>query len=190
MKNLALILAIFLTFQNNPSAQTPEIEWTKIHSISPDGDIDDGRCIRQTNDGGYIITGACVPDGIVSHVDILLLKTDPLGNIEWIKSFGRDFIEEGLSVKQTSDGGYMIGGRAVTGSYPIVEPPISDIWILKTDEAGDTLWTKTYGEIGNNYCTSIQQTTDLGYVITGTRNTEYCYPNYEINAKRNNKFKK
>jgi hypothetical protein len=111
----------------------------------------------------------------------LLLKTDPLGNIEWTKTFGRNFFEEGLSVKQTSDGGFIIGGRAVTGSYPIVEPPISDIWIIKTDKSGDTLWTKIFGEIGNDYCTSIHQTTDLGYVITGTMNTEYCYPNYEIN---------
>jgi hypothetical protein len=181
MKKLGLILSMLLTFQTDPIAQMPDIVWSKIHSISPDGDIDDGRCIWQTNDGGYIITGACVPDGLVSHVDVLLLKTDPLGNIEWTKTYGRDFIEEGLSVKQTFDGGYIIGGRAVTGSYPIVEPPISDVWILKTDEAGDTLWTKIYEEIGNDYCTSIQQTTDLGYILTGNMNTEYCYPNYEIN---------
>jgi len=181
MKILLLLIAMLFSFQAGPIAQTPDLLWSKIHSISPGGDIDDGRCIWQTNDGGYIITGSCVPDGLVSHVDVLLLKTDPLGNIEWTKPFGRDFFEEGLSVKQTSDGGFIIGGRAVTSSYPIVEPPISDIWIIKTDEAGDTLWTKIYGEIGNDYCTSIQQTTDLGYVITGTMNTEYCYPNYEIN---------
>jgi hypothetical protein len=181
MKKLALILSMLLAFQTDPIAQTPEIEWTQIHSISPEGDIDEGKCIRQTDDAGYIITGSCVPDGLVSDVDVLLLKTDLLGNIEWTKTYGRDFFEEGLAVKQTSDGGYIIGGRAVTGSYPIVDPPISDVWILKTDVTGDTLWSKVFDIPGNDYCTSIQQTTDSGYIFTGTMNSEYCYPNYEIN---------
>jgi len=176
-----LFFVALISIQAAIHPQTPDTLWTKIHSISPNGDIDDPKCIRQTDDGGYIITGSCVPDGLVSHVDVLLLKTDPLGNIVWTKAYGKDFVEEGLSVEQTSDGGYIIGGRTVTGSFPVIDPPISDIWILKTDADGDTLWTKTYGEAGNEYCTSIQQTVDLGYILTGTMNSEYCYPMYEIN---------
>jgi hypothetical protein len=181
MRILFFLLTILLNIQPNLFPYTPDTLWTKIHSISPNGDIDDGKCVRQTNDGGYIITGSCVPDGLVSHVDILLLKTGLLGNIVWTKTYGKDFVEEGLSVNQTYDGGYIIGGRAVTGTYPTVEPPISDVWILKTDGNGDTLWTKTYGGSGNDFCTSVQQTTDLGYILTGSMNTEYCYPMYEIN---------
>ncbi|MFC2103203.1 T9SS type A sorting domain-containing protein [Bacteroidota bacterium] len=181
MRNIFLTAVILINIQIILHPQSPDTLWTKIHSISPNGDIDDPKCIRQTNDGGYIITGACVPDGLVSFVDVLLLKTDPMGNIVWTEIYGKGFVEEGLSVQQTSDGGYIIGGRAVTGSYPVIEPPISDIWILKTDENGDTLWTKTYGDSGNDYCTSVQQAADLGYVLTGTMNTEYCYPVYEIN---------
>ncbi|UCG93397.1 MAG: hypothetical protein JSV97_06775, partial [candidate division WOR-3 bacterium] len=70
------------------SAQFPDTLWTRIHSISPGGDIDDGKCVRQTNDGGFIITGACVPNGLVSHVDVLLLRTDTLGQLQWVKTFG------------------------------------------------------------------------------------------------------
>ena len=181
MKKLALVITILISVFGNTSAQAPDTLWSRIHSISPNGDIDEGKCVRQTLDGGYIIAGSCIPDGLVSHADVLLLKTDASGNIQWTKTFERGFFEEGLSVEQTSDEGYIVGGRCLTGSYPFIDPPISDAWIMKTDINGDTLWTKTYGGNGNDYSTSIQQTPDLGYIITGTVNSEYCYPKYEIN---------
>jgi hypothetical protein len=179
MKRWMFFIVIILSFYGNQFAQVPDTLWSKIHNLT--NDIDEGNCVRQTSDGGYIITGTCVPNGLVSHGDILLLKADASGNIVWSKTHGRDFFESSFSVEQTSDGGYIIAGRAVTGSYPIIEPPISDGWILKTDINGDTLWTKTYGGSGNDYCTSIQRTPDSGYILTGTMNSEYCYPNYEVN---------
>jgi len=179
MKKLMIILTMLIPVCGNSFAQAPDTLWSKIHAITID--IDEGKCVRQTNDGGYIITGSCVPDGLISHADVLLLKTDASGNIVWTKTYGKDFFEEGLSVAQTSDQGFIIAGRCVTGSYPIIDPPVSDAWLLKTDANGDTLWTKTYGGNGNDYCTSIQQTSDLGYIMTGTTNAEYCYPKYEIN---------
>ena len=179
MKKLMITLIMSFSLCGNSFAQAPDTLWSKIHAITID--IDEGKCVRQTNDGGYIITGSCVPDGLVSYVDVLLLKTDPSGNIVWTRTYGKDFFEEGLSVAQTSDPGFIIAGRCVTGSYPIMDPIYSDAWILKTDANGDTLWTKTYGANGNDYCTSIQQTSDLGYIMTGTMNAEYCYPKYEIN---------
>lgn len=48
----------------------------------------------------------------------------------------------------------------------------SDVWILKTDMNGDTLWTKTYGGDGNDYCTCIRQISDGGYIIVGFLNPE------------------
>jgi hypothetical protein len=135
---------ILLLCDNLSLPQNPDTIWTKIHGISSQGDIDEGICVRQTMDGGYIITGSCVPDGLVSYIDVLLLKTDASGNIIWTKTYGKDFIESAYSIEQTSDGGYIIGGRAVKGSYPFIEPPISDVWILKTELNGDTLWTKSY----------------------------------------------
>ncbi|MCK4941054.1 T9SS type A sorting domain-containing protein, partial [candidate division WOR-3 bacterium] len=157
-------------------AQYPDTLWTRIHSISPYGDIDDGRCVRRTNDGGYIIAGACVPNGGVSAADVLLLKTDSLGYIQWVKSFGIEFMDEGLSVEQTFDGGYIIGGRAlfITGPNPNNDNQ-SDIWMIKTDLNGDTVWTKTYGDSGHDYCTSIHQTSDSGYIMAGTMNSGRSY---------------
>jgi len=170
---------MLISVYGNTSAQAPDTLWSRIHDIF--NDIDEGICIRQTADGGYIITGSCTPDGLVSHIDLLLLKTDISGDTLWTKTYAKEFVESGFSVEQTYDGGYIIAGRAVTGEYPTIEPPLSDAWILKTDINGDTLWTKTYGGGGNDYCTSIQQTPDSGYIMAGTMNSEYCYPNYEVN---------
>jgi hypothetical protein len=181
MKNVFCYAIMIFLLWGKLGAQTVDTVWSKIHSISPQGDIDEGKCVRQTQDGGYIITGSCVPQGMTSHVDVLLLKTDMWGNTQWIKTYGKSFFEEGLSVVQTAEGGYIIGGRCVFGDYPIVDPIYSDAWLLKTDINGDTLWTKSYGGSGNDYCTSIQQTPDLGFIFAGTRSAEYPYPNYEIN---------
>ncbi len=155
--------------------QAPDTAWSRIYDISPD--IDQGKCVQQTNDNGLIITGSCVPNGILSATDVLLLKTDAQGNIQWKKTFDRGFMDEGLSVTQTFDGGYIIGGRTllVTGPIPTNDNQ-SQIWILKTDANGDTLWTKTYGGHGHDYCTSVQQTQDSGYVLVGTMNSKYAYP--------------
>ena len=159
------------------SAQYPDTLWSRVHSISPFGDIDDGKCIRQTTDGGYIITGACVPDGMVSCADVLLLKTDSLGIIQWVNSFGIEYMDEGLSVDQTFDGGYLVGGRAlfITGPNPNSDHQ-SDIWLIKTDSNGDTIWTQTYGSAGHDYCTWVEQTADSGYIVCGTMNSGRSYP--------------
>jgi hypothetical protein len=178
MKIEILISIIVLCFWVNLFAQSPDTIWSKVHGITID--IDEGRCIRNTADGGYIITGSCVPNGLISHTDLLLCKTDVSGNIIWSKTYGRTLIEEGFSVEQTTDGGYIITGRSLTGTYPYWDPVYSNAWLLKTDANGDTAWTKIYGGNGNDYCTSIQQTADLGYIMTGTMNSEGNYPDYEI----------
>jgi len=89
MKNFVIFMAQFFIVFGNLIAQAPDTLWSKIHNITDD--IDEGKCLRKTIDGGYIITGSCVPDGVVSYVDVLLLKTDASGNILWTKTFGRDF---------------------------------------------------------------------------------------------------
>jgi len=83
MKSFVLFIAQFFIIFGNLFAQIPDTLWSKIHDITDD--IDEGKFVQRTMDGGYIITGSCVPDGGVSYVDVLLLKTDASGNILWTK---------------------------------------------------------------------------------------------------------
>ena len=79
-----------------------------------------------------------------------------------IKNYGGTQNERGYSVKQTSDGGYVIVGSST--SYGAGG---SDLWILKVDGLGEFSWSKTYGGQGNDIGRDISQTSDGGYIITG-----------------------
>jgi hypothetical protein len=117
--------------------------------------------VQQTTDGGYIIVGYTDPFRDV-HYDVYLIKTDSLGDTLWTKTYGGTANEEGKSVQQTTDGGYIIIGY--TTSYGA---GYGDVYLIKTDSLGDTLWTKTYGGAGWESSESVQQTTDGGYIVVG-----------------------
>jgi len=185
------MMSMVLYLTSGLLSQVPDTLWSRIHSISPNGDIDEGKCVRETADGGYIITGSTVPDGMVSHIDVLLLKTDAEGNIQWTRTYGNEFVDDGFAVEPLSDGGYIIAGRALlfsdttVGNYNVSAagwPPFhSDGWLLKTDANGDTVWTSKFGGEGHDYCTSVKQTGELDYIMAGTFNSENSYPSYEVN---------
>ncbi len=67
---------------------------------------------------------------------------------------------------QTNDGGFIVA--ATTSSFGAGG---QDIYLIKTDENGDTLWTKTFGGTGNDRASKIVQTNDNGYAIFGTTNS-------------------
>jgi len=132
--------------------------WTKTY-----GGItgEEGYAVQQTNDGGYIIVGYTDSYG-AGEDDIWLIKTDANGDTIWTKTYGGSSNEEGFSVWQTSDSGYVITGY--TNSFGAGD---NDVWIIKTDANGDTLWTKTLGGVESDVGKSIQQTADGGYIVTG-----------------------
>jgi len=139
-------------------AQAPDTLWTKTYGGS---ERDEARSVQQTSDGSYIVTGYTKSFGS-GKADVWLIKTDPDGDTLWTKTYGGPEWDEARSVQQTSDGGYIVTGW--TCSFGAGE---ADVWLLKTDADGDTLWTRTYGDTGYDAGYSVQQTPDEGYIIVG-----------------------
>ena len=139
-------------------AQAPDTLWTKHYG----GPLDDrGFSIQQTLDGGYIISGKY--HVVVTNEDVNLLKLDSIGNFVWEQFFGGVNSEGGFSVQQTSDSGYVIAGYTNStgaGGY--------DFYLVKTDSLGNSLGARTYGGVGDEYCYSVQQTPDKGYILVGS----------------------
>lgn len=132
--------------------------WTKTY-----GGINDDRSqeLQLTTDGGFIIAAATASFGAGDY-DVWLLKTDSLGDTLWTRTYGGEAFDHGLSVKQTPDGGFIIAGP--TRSFGAGD---ADVWLLKTDSLGDTLWTRTYGGIDFDAAIAVQLTSDKEYILAG-----------------------
>src|SRR6185436_6942133 len=133
--------------------------WTKTFGGT---NTDEGNSVQQTTDGGYIVSGTTSSFGAGGR-DIYLTRTDGNGDLLWSKTFGGTSYDEGSSVQQTTDGGYIITGNTLSfGSGN------RDVYLIKTDVNGDALWTKTFGGTNDDGGWSVQQTTEGGYIITGS----------------------
>ena len=92
----------------------------------------------------------------------------------WTRTFGGSNYDYCYSVQQTTDGGYILGGYTSSygaGGY--------DFWLVKTDANGDSLWSRTFGGSNHDYCSSVQQTTDGGYILGGITES-YGAGNYDF----------
>jgi hypothetical protein len=123
-------------------------EWNKTFGGGGD---QSGSCVKQTNDGGYILTGG-------DTGKLLLIKTDALGNKLWNKTYENS---SGHSLELTTDGGYIItGGRS---PYKLL--------LMKTDENGSMEWEKEFFPNSPYYYSgggAVQLTSDGGYIVGGT----------------------
>ncbi len=120
---------------------------------------DEASCIQETSDGGFVVVGETEHH---DEEDVYLLKIDELGNEEWSRTFGGPEEDEGFWVEQTSDGGFIVIG--VTESFGTGE---EDVYLIKTDEAGNELWSRTFGGPDDDEGFSVRQTLDGGFVIVG-----------------------
>jgi PKD repeat protein len=116
--------------------------------------------VLQTQDDGYFIAGITSD---TYETDLLLIKTDPKGNQQWQKVIKWD--GTAFSALQTTDGSIIIAG---TRRHELEST--SDILLIKLDLYGNEQWKRTISEAGCLWiATCIQETSDSGYIIAGTR---------------------
>lgn len=152
---------------------TGAIQWQKSFG----GDtFDIPKCIQQTSDSGYIVTGASSSTGgdvTGNHgtADCWILKLSSAGDVQWKKCYGGSGGDGGVCIKQTSDGGYIVASSSnstdgdVTGNHGGY-----DVWIMKLTPSGAITWEKSYGGSGTDYAEWIQQTPD-GYIVACSSNS-------------------
>jgi hypothetical protein len=133
--------------------------WTKMY-----GAYDCDRCyeIKQTLDGGYVAAGGWNELYDQWGSDFSLVRMDQNGTIVWHRLYGGPSDDVANSVDETHDGGFIMSGRTYSfgaGNW--------DIYVVRTDSSGDTLWTKTYGspEIEMGY--SVETVGEEEYIIGG-----------------------
>ena len=145
-----------------------EVVWRKVYGLSNQRDV--GFEVRQTADSGLIISGNTFSN-TSNRSGIWLIKTDGNGDSLWTNTYcGIYNSEEYASVQQTKDGGYIIvGSLNITGG--------SDICLIKTNENGDALWTKTFGGEWHDYGRSVQQSIDGGFILVGYDEVGDYHPN-------------
>ncbi|MFI5205754.1 MAG: hypothetical protein ACHQVK_02335, partial [Candidatus Paceibacterales bacterium] len=136
--------------------------WTKTYG-GPDSDY--GYALWQTADSGYIITGLTFSFGAGGR-DVFLIRTNSMGDTLWTKTYGGTGQDVGYDVQQTSDGGYLIAGY--TSSFGAGN---DDVYLIKTNSAGDTLWTRTFGGTSFDQGYFAQETYTGEYIVTGYTNS-------------------
>ena len=136
------------------------VDWFQTYG---DTGPDQANCVKQTLDGGYIITGSKYNFDELDS-DLWLIKTDENGNIEWEHTYGGTDYDSGWSVIQTSDENYLVAGSTTDNFY--TDSPLG--WVLKTDAQGNELWNKIFGTyFTSEGFKSIEETLDGGFILAG-----------------------
>lgn len=166
----ALFTLLFSFGAATALAQAPGIQWQKTLGGSL---AELGYSVRQTGDGGYILAGTSESiDGDVTgnhgDADFWIVKLDNNGTVQWKNSYGgTDY--DGLAMLQpTADGGYVALGTTASDNGDVSgKRGDSDYWVLKITGTGAVQWQRCLGGRYDDIASSIRQTADHGYIISG-----------------------
>ncbi len=129
--------------------------------------------LRETRDHGFILSGSTLSYG-QGNWDMLFIKTDSVGDTLWTKIIGGINSDQGTDAEETNDGGYIFLGRQASwGSGS------SDVFIMKTNAAGDSTWSRALGGLSYEEGIKVKQTKDRGYIVTGA-STSFTNTSYDV----------
>ncbi len=157
MKNIFTLIAFFIFHLG----YAQQVKFAKTYGSVGD---DVGRCVRETADHGFIVTGS-TSSAANTNADLYLFKLDSMGHLKWSNHFGSSFgTENGKKVIQTADGGYIAVGftNSLGGANGY------DIYIVKANSNGGLVWEKTFGGSDWDFANDILLLPNGNYLIAGT----------------------
>lgn len=135
------------------------VQWTK--TFGGNG-FEYAYGLEQANDGGFILAGYTTSNAL-NNKNIYLVRTGSSGNLIWEKTFGKDSVDIASSIVKSSDGNFLICGY--TQSFGAGE---DDIFTIKINQNGDTLWTKTFGGSRSDIGKSVVELNSTAYLFAGS----------------------
>lgn len=149
---------------------TGVIDWQRTMGGSG---FDEAKSVGHTSDGGYIVAGTTTSNnGDVSGNhgirDAWVIKLTEAGNITWQKALGGSGYDEGYSIQQTVDGGYIVAGTTgsndgdISGNHGAL-----DAWVVKLNNTGNIIWQNALGGTNNDVAVDAIQTIEGGYMLAG-----------------------
>ncbi len=133
--------------------------WTK--SYGREDRQEECFVLLETEDADLVLAGNTYMPGPPEH-DFMIIKTNLDGDSLWSKTFGGDDTEYCRDMIQTHDGGFALSGV----TFSLCEGN-NCFWLVRTDSAGDSLWTRAYSGEYLSDCNSIIETSDRGLAMAG-----------------------
>lgn len=175
MKNKNIITLLFILSLVSQISFAQDLLWEKSFGGRQAEYLTD---VQPTADYGFILGGSSLSkksgtktqEGM-GDLDYLIWKMDESGSTDWQKSFGGSGSDLLKVIKNTVDGGFVLGGISnSTAGNDKKEECIggNDYWIIKLDAKGDEMWQKVFGGKGDDNLTSLILTSDGGYLIGGS----------------------
>ncbi|WP_461768198.1 hypothetical protein [Pseudothermotoga sp.] len=152
-----LIKITFLLFLLVFASTFAQTTWQKSFGGN---NLDYARDVIVTTDGNFLIVGATSSYG-AGKFDVLVLKVDQRGQVVWYKTFGGSDDDSANCVVKAKDG-YLIAGWTRS-----TDTGKSDVYVVKIDENGNSLWQKTYGGLQDDIASCILVVED-GFIIAGS----------------------
>lgn len=163
----------FLLLSNLIVAQSlqPSLSWSRTFGGNND---DESWAIEKTFDGGFLIAGYTVSFSLSNWSDIYIIRTDSNGDTLWTKTIGDSLDEYASDIKRLPDGNFIVAGYGRVNSSNNY-----DALLIKIDQDGNVLWTKSYGGSNNDQFTEVEIASD-GLIAVGTTNSFSPIGNKEV----------